>query len=96
MNVFLKKIDMFGTPAKLNTFGETSYKTSFGGILTLLTFVTIGFFSYIFGTDFYHRENPRVVESKKFHKKSKPYILDSKKNPFMFKFGDAMSKNIGI
>ena len=88
MKAFFQSIDMFGTPAKLKTFGETSYKTSFGGVLTLLTFVTVCFFSYIFGTDFYHRENPRVVSNIKVHKKTLPYFLDTAKDPFMFRLND--------
>ena len=80
-----KKIDMFGTPAKLKTFGEDSFKTVFGGILTTITTVTIVIFSYLFGTDFYHRENPRVVQQDKINKKAPTYFLETARDPFMLR-----------
>ena len=88
MESLLRKIDMFGRPAKLRTFGEDSYKTAFGGILTLISFFTIAFFSYLFGTDFFHKENPRVVQNFKIHKKAGSYTLKTAKDPFMIRLND--------
>ena len=88
MKSFLRKIDMFGTPAKLNTFGQASYKTALGGILTLLAMVTILLFSYLFGTDFYKKENPRVVLQDKVLKKNEPYFLKTARDPFMLRQSD--------
>ena len=92
MKTFLKRIDMFGTPAKLNTFGEASFKTVLGGILTLFTLTTVVYFSYFFGTDFYHRENPRVVQTNKFYKVSHRYTLGTVKDPFMLRLNDGNLK----
>ena len=92
MKALLRRIDMFGTPAKLNTFGKDSFKTGLGGIMTILTVATLVFFSYIFGTDFYHKENPRVVQNEKMNKKSKVYKLTSSRDPFMIKLNDGFGK----
>lgn len=96
MKACLAKIDMYGTSAKLNTFGEESYKTSCGGILSILTVLTTVFFSYLFGTDFYHRENPGVVQQEKILKTTQPFYLKSAKHPFMIKLSTGMLINIDL
>jgi hypothetical protein len=63
MNV-LKKIDAFGKQFQLNVKGETSYKTIFGAILSILAYSSIIFLFFILGRNFYERENPFASMSK--------------------------------
>ena len=39
----IRSYDSYGTPIQLNYEGETTYKTLFGGILTIFFFVTLAF-----------------------------------------------------
>ncbi len=61
---FLKKIDTFGKQFQLNVKGETSYKTIFGAILSILAYSSIIFLFFILGSNFYERENPFASMSK--------------------------------
>ena len=43
----IRSYDSYGTPIQLNYEGETTYKTLFGGILTIFFFVTLAFYCFI-------------------------------------------------
>ena len=88
----LKKIDMFGVAFSFNTFGKSKHTTNTGGILTIVTLTTIGVFTYLFGTDFFHKENPNLVESDLVHLKSKMVPLTNESSTFMFRLQDGNAK----
>ena len=92
MDNLLKKIDMFGVSFSINTFGKAKYTTNTGGILTTVALTIIGVFTYLFGTDFFHKENPNLVESDLVHLQSKMVPLTNKKNTFMFRLEDGLDK----
>ena len=88
MDSHLKKIDMFGVSFSFSTFGKAKFTTSFGGFLTLVTLCIVTIFIYIFGTDFFHKENPNVVESDLVHLQTKPIAVPNEKISFMFRLQD--------
>ena len=88
----LKKIDVFGVPFNLNTYGKTKHSTKTGGVLTCISLCIIGTFTYLFGTDFFHKENPNLVESQLVHKQTKPIDVANDKFSFMFRLQDGNSK----
>ena len=84
----LQNLDMYGVSFNINTFGKQKFKTSFGGGLTLLTAAIVACFIYIFGTDFFHKKNPNVVENDLVHMTSKRIELRNDKYAFMFRLQD--------
>jgi hypothetical protein len=63
---FLSKIDYFGSPYSLKFNGSDSFKTSIGGVLTIIyvAFMT----GYIFRQTnlLYNRDDPAVTEQEEF------------------------------
>src|SRR5690349_4593742 len=59
---FLVAADLYGSPFMFTTFGTYKFKTTFGGILSLITLGLIILFSFLFGEDFYFRTNPKVIQ----------------------------------
>ena len=62
--MFLKKIDFFGTQLNFTLFGNSSYNTKFGGIITILLFATLIFLTISFGNDFVMRNNPSIISER--------------------------------
>ena len=79
----LKKVDMYGVQFTFNTFGQSKFKTKLGGILTLFTISIVGLFTYIFGTDFWHKENPNVTPKDLVHMTTKKIKITNEKYSFM-------------
>ena len=84
MIALLKKADMFGVPFSFKTFGDDKFTTPLGGCLTSITITIIGVCTYLFGTDFFHRENPNVIPNELTHITSKRIELTNEKYNFMF------------
>jgi hypothetical protein len=63
MSNFFSSIDMYGTLVQFTIDRHISYKTNFGGILTLTSLASIFFFSFIFGANFYFKINPTVLST---------------------------------
>ena len=94
MSDAFKRIDMFGVSFSFNTAGRSKHTTMTGAILTLFALSVIGLFTYLFGTDFFHKENPNLVESEILHLKSKKIAIPNDKYSFMMRIQDGASKPI--
>ena len=68
----LRKIDIFGTKFGFKIKNEESYKTVFGGILTIMSIITTVIFAVFFGQDFYYRINPSVYSDSMVPEKYDP------------------------
>ena len=60
----VKSIDLYGFPSSFTIFNNPYYKTIFGGLLTLFTFVGYFLCFWYFGTDFYNRQNPHFLNQR--------------------------------
>ena len=87
----LKKIDMYGLSFSFTTFGKTKFNTTCGGILTLCTTIVIAAFIFIFGSDFFLKTNPNLVESDLIHLTSKSVFIQNELYSFMFRLQDGNS-----
>src|SRR5689334_21071953 len=67
MNTLLTAIDIFGHKAEFNIQGSISFKTKFGGVISLISCFCMIIFMIFFGDDFYHRKNPKIIESTIFN-----------------------------
>jgi len=56
----LSTIDIFGAKFGFNINNQETYKTAFGGTLSIFTLLVIVIFTFLFGQDFYYRINPSV------------------------------------
>ena len=92
MDSLFRNVDMFGLSFTLNTFGKAKYKTKSGGGLTLFSLCIVGLFTYLFGLDFFFKENPNLVESNLVHLETKKVDLDYSKLAFMFRLENGSSK----
>ncbi len=61
----LKSIDIFGQPFHFTTFGKKLYKSLIGSFFTIICSVVIVIFTFLFGRDFYYRENPILIQELK-------------------------------
>ncbi len=61
MNQLITNLDMYGTIFEFTIFKKSKFKTFTGGIFTLMSLTTILVFVYLFGKDFFLRENPSVL-----------------------------------
>ena len=76
---------MFGVNYTLKTRGEDKFRTAIGGCLTLLTICVISVVSFVFGTDFYYKQNPNVLNNEKDNDKRQELVLDQNEHPFMIR-----------
>ncbi|KAL4474776.1 hypothetical protein ABPG74_001472 [Tetrahymena malaccensis] len=61
----LKFIDIYGQNIQLNFKGQNSYKTVFGGILSLAFFILICVACWFFGKELVLKESPQVINSER-------------------------------
>lgn len=57
----IRKIDIFGDKFTFSSFGKSHFKTTFGGLATLIIVVTTIVIGLLWGQDFYQRKNPYAV-----------------------------------
>ncbi len=90
----LNHIDMFGTIFNFSTFGKEKFKTNLGCILTIFCAITIGIFTYFFGSNFFYRENPFVIKQTVIPENYTEMIDFSNKNTFFaWRLTDAFGNN---
>jgi len=61
----LQSLDIFGYRFNFLYKGEIAYKTSFGGLISLISIFTFFFSFFYFGQDFIYRLNPRIFLKQK-------------------------------
>lgn len=75
----IESTDLFGTNFNFSVFQQTTFKTYFGGLLTIFCLGICIVFTIFFGSDFFNRTNPKIllqyVQPKKM---GSPVILKGK------------------
>lgn len=61
-----KKIDIFGTQPCLLIDKEKEYKSCIGGIFTFLLVIIVLTTFWVYGSDIYYKENPKVSFAENF------------------------------
>jgi hypothetical protein len=64
MSKYFKSLDIFGNSFSFTTFQHDKYKTTVGGLLSLICIVIAIIFTFLFGQDFFYRTNPKVRSQK--------------------------------
>ena len=64
---FIKRQDNFGAPVFMRYKSETEYKTTFGGAVSLVTFIIITLFSIDVFLQMLARIDPKVVRQTVYH-----------------------------
>lgn len=59
----LKYIDIYGKPLNLNVKSSCKFKTNFGGILSLISFILLGVFLYEFSKGMIFKDKPYISYS---------------------------------
>src|SRR5689334_20357872 len=91
MKTMLKSIDIFGYSPELNILGNSRYKTQAGGAMSIISCFCLIVFMVLFGDDFYHRKNPKVIETKIFNSEYPLTSLSTKQGVIAWKFEDHYS-----
>ncbi len=81
MAKYIQNIDIMGKDFKFNIDGG-SFKTPFGGFISILIGLSSIYLTYYFGKDIYERKNPNYLVNKDI-KKEEP-IFPAKENNFFF------------
>ena len=91
-----KSLDFFGPPFNFTLFNEEIYKTSIGGFLSLTSFIISIVFLFVIGSEFFFRENPKILISNE--KPNKYEIININKNNFLiaWKIADKNGNRVNI
>jgi hypothetical protein len=81
----MKIFDIYGTEFKFLFNGDNKYKTTFGAICTLLTFIVAFIVTITIGSDFWFRTNPRIISG--IGAESKKIKISDIGEVFKFSFG---------
>ena len=87
----IKLIDIFYRTIKFETRESENYKTIFGGLLTIITGITMIVIGFLFGREIYQRKNPLVLNSDILLEYSR---INMNEFPLFFTFNLAGGKNI--
>lgn len=83
----LSYIDIFGTTFQFTTFKKSKFKTAAGGLLTIISLITMVIFIFIFGQDFFYKENPTILTQTVVPNNfSEPFLLTNDNFMIAFKF----------
>jgi hypothetical protein len=66
----IESADIYGTAFSFTTFNSFKFKTRFGGFLSIMTISLFVIISFLFGSNFFYRENPTVTFDEKYPKES--------------------------
>jgi hypothetical protein len=66
INNILKSVDLFGSSVIININGKMKYTTSLGGLFTLTLIGVFAFFTYFFGKDMFHKQNPKLINYRSY------------------------------
>ena len=58
----VKFIDIFGTTFQFTILKNDKYKTTIGGILSIISIIGILIFVYLFGLNFFYKLNPEIIQ----------------------------------
>ena len=89
---FLKIIDIFPQSFSFTYKGKKSLKTELGGIMSIISSITLMFVAVLIGNDIYFREKPSVIEFSTKEKLTPTFRLNTKND----KIGFSISKWIDL
>lgn len=84
----MEKFDFLGGKITLSYKGETSIKTKFGGIITIIISIILSLLIVGFGNDFFYRTNPTIIRETVSSNNFPVYNLTNKQFPFAVDFED--------
>lgn len=91
----LSSIDIFGTTFQFTTFKKTKFKTIAGGLLTIASMITMIVFIFLFGQDFFYKENPTILtETGVKSNFSEPFLLTNENFMIAFRFSGRPPVNV--
>lgn len=73
----VKQIDIFGADFSITIENSRKMKTTYGALMTVLTFCFFVFVVISFGDDFYNRKNPKVIIQRKVLSDEELYDLNN-------------------
>ncbi len=83
---YISKIDLFGKEFKFTINGSERFRSTFGGILTIIVAIIVGVLAFFFGQDLYYRRNPKIINEEKTPSTyPPPFKLTNKNLPFMWR-----------
>jgi len=83
---FLKLIDVFYEQAIFTHEGNKEYKSTLGGMLSIILIIASAIIAILFGQELYQRKRPNVSESSEFRETSRINMFDW---PLFITFSDA-------
>jgi hypothetical protein len=84
----LQALDVFGVAYNFNLNNSQSYKSSFGGVMSIICLFMLTVFMYFFGIDFYYKKNPKVIGSTVYNKDYYTIPLNSSQGIIAWKIED--------
>jgi hypothetical protein len=84
----LQAFDVFGVVYNFNLNESQSYKSPFGGVMSIFCLVMLTVFMYFFGIDFYYKKNPKVIGSTVYNKDYYTIPLNSSQGILAWKIED--------
>ena len=69
-----KQLDIYGSPIIIKIRGKLKYTTAVGGVFSILTFIMVVIFSFIFATDMILHENPTLINYVTTSDEQKPLV----------------------
>ncbi len=84
----LQAFDVLGVVYNLNLNESQSYKSPFGGIMSIFCLIMLTVFMYFFGRNFYYKKNPKVIGSTLYNKDYYTIPLNSSQGILALKIED--------
>ena len=82
-------MDIYGMPFNFTIENAPKYRTTMGGVLTLLTLILFIIITIVFGQDFFDQNTPRILSDTRFPDVNSTYYNFSETNfPLYFLFFD--------
>ena len=72
-----KFYDFYGTTSQFSFLQKSQHKTNFGGIMSILSLISIILSSIYFGKNFYQRTNPNLIYQRLFEKNQTNFIINN-------------------
>lgn len=90
----LKTFDLFGREFNFRIDKKTKFKTSFGGIMSIISLCVCVLISFILGRYFYFRTNPKVMKQSGFFPNQKKHHIANQNFSIAWRIEDAYSNEI--
>jgi hypothetical protein len=82
-------IDIYGIPFNFTIGNASKYKTTMGGVLSLMTIIILIIITLVFGQDFFNQNTPRILSDTRFPEvNSTQYNFSEVNFPIYFRFVD--------